>query len=582
MSRQKLVCLLPARDCEADLPGYFASVERFADAIVALDDGSGDRTRALLEAHPLVEVVLMNPARATYGGWDDGGNRNRLLAAAASLEPAWVLSLDADERLDASDAEALREFLEHDALPGFAYGFRIFRMLDDLEHHGASSLWVYRLFAFESDQVFPARRLHAPPVPTSIPPERWLRTTLRIQHVAGLTEERRRARFDKYREADPDNAFQSSYRNLLVSGPAARWKRREPGLPVLVTDLDAAGVEELELDGPVLSAVIISRDDETRIERVVRAVVEQECPEPYEVIVVTSGSDRTAAIVRDRFPHVKLVELPRPVLPGEARNAGLRVARGDYISFPGSHVELPQGSLAARLRAHLLGHQMVTGTVLNGTHTRAGWASYLLDHSLRLAGRRSGLLTGPPATCSYARELLLELGGFPEDMRSGEDTVVNRELTMRGYRAYRARDVTYVHNSPCRTVPRLLRQHFLRGRGMGRILLEDHRERGGLLRRRPHRPVLRGYVRRRVRTTTRNVERWGPQLIPTYRRVYPLVVAAATASWVGAWYEILRPGAGKLRILWGAPRSPRRAMGPRHTARRRSAPYSPLARRFVP
>ena len=549
MSRPKLVCLLPARNSEADLPGYLASVERFADAIVALDDGSGDRTRELLEAHPLVEAVLANRPRATYTGWDDGANRNRLLAAAAALEPDWILSLDADERLDPADAQALRGFLEGDALPGFAYGFRVFPMLGDLEYHGPSSLWVYRLFAFESDQVFPPRRLHAPPVPTSIPPDRWLRTTLRIQHVGGLTAERRRARFDKYREADPDNAFQPSYRNLLVAGPASRWKRRDADLPVLVTDVDERGLEELELDGPVLSAIVISRDDETRIERVVRAVVEQECPEPFEVIVVTSGSDRTAAIVRDRFPQVTLVDLPRPALPGAARNAGLRVARGDYISFPGSHVELPSGSLAARLRAHLLGHQLVTGTVLNGTPTRAGWASYFLDHSLRLAGRPSGPLAGPPATCSYARELLLELEGFPEDMRSGEDTVVNRELTRRGYRAYRARDVTYVHRSPCRTVPRLLRQHFVRGRGMGRILLDDHRERGGLLSSMARRALLRAYIRRRLRTTTRNVKHWGPELLPTYRRVYPLVLAAATASWVGAWYEMLRPQAGKLGIL---------------------------------
>ena len=130
MNRQKLVCLLPARNCQSDLPEYLAAAERFADAIVALDDGSGDRTRELLEAHPLVQVVLANRPRATYTGWDDGANRNWLLEAAAALDPDWILSFDADERLDAADALALREFLEGDAVPGFAYGFRVFRMLE--------------------------------------------------------------------------------------------------------------------------------------------------------------------------------------------------------------------------------------------------------------------------------------------------------------------------------------------------------------------------------------------------------------------------------------------------------------------
>jgi len=52
MARHNLVCLLPARNGESDLPDYFTSVRRFADAVVALDDGSTDGTAALLKARP--------------------------------------------------------------------------------------------------------------------------------------------------------------------------------------------------------------------------------------------------------------------------------------------------------------------------------------------------------------------------------------------------------------------------------------------------------------------------------------------------------------------------------------------------
>ena len=69
---------------------------RFADLVVALDDGSTDDTRAVLEAHPLVHTVLTNPRRDGYAGWDDAANRNRLLGAGA--RPSWIMSLDADER----------------------------------------------------------------------------------------------------------------------------------------------------------------------------------------------------------------------------------------------------------------------------------------------------------------------------------------------------------------------------------------------------------------------------------------------------------------------------------------------------
>ena len=131
-------------------------------------------------------------------------------------------------------------------------------------------------------------------------------------------------------------------------------------------------------------------------------------PEPFEVIVVVSGTDRTAEIVLERVPRGRrgASSIARRC-PARRGTPGLAVARGDYVSFPGSHVELPPGSLAARLRAHRLGHPMVTGTTLNGTPTPAGWASYFLDHSAVLPGRPSEALGVPPAHCSYERELLL-------------------------------------------------------------------------------------------------------------------------------------------------------------------------------
>jgi glycosyltransferase involved in cell wall biosynthesis len=553
MPDMRLVCLLPVRNGEADLPGYLDSVAGFADAVVALDDGSTDRTREVLAASPLVKILLENPPRPDYAGWDDAANRNRLLEAAATLDPEWILSLDADERIPPDDGAALRAFLETDAMPGLAYGFKVYRMWHDLSQFDRSGLWVFRLFPFRPGQRFPDQRLHFVPIPTDIPRERWVRTTIRIQHLAGLTEERRQARFAKYRQADPDNEFQHSYRDLLE--PAAEiqtWQPRPAELAVLAVSPEEVDValEDAEHPAladiagrPALSAIVISRDDGERLLPTVASVVEQACPWPFEVIVVASGQGDGAALVRNRFPQVAVVALPKPALPGEARNAGLRLARGEYVTFPGSHVELLPGSLAARLRAHDLGYAMVTGTTLNGTRTRAGWASYFLDHSTVLPGRPSAELRGAPAHCSYRRSALLAVGGFPEEMRAGEDTVVNQELARRGYRAYRAQDVTLVHHSPCRTTRRLLRHHFGRGRGYGRIL----RDRDGFRRRDLLGPAGRRLLRRqtwgRVMSVTRHVRAWADDALKAeYRRAFPLVAAGALAATAGTWYEILRYG----------------------------------------
>ena len=535
-----LACLLPARNCERDLPGWLECVDRFADTVIALDDGSTDSTAQLLEASPLVETVLRNPRRETYAGWDDAANRRRLLDAAREAGADWVLFLDADERIDADDADALRRFVDSGADPGCAYGFRVFRMVGDDAHYDRAELWVYRLFATAAGSELPRERLHLVPVPGSIPRQDWLKTTIRIKHLGGADEDRRRARLRKYEQADPERRWQRDYAHLVADpGQPRPWRERPAGFPVLASG-DATGSVELDLEAldpgaPLLSAIVISRDDEATIERSVRAVVEQDCPQPFEVIVAVSGHDRTEEIVRARFPGVIVTRVPEPGLPGAARNAGLALARGEYVSFPGSHVELSQGSLAARLRAHEQGWSMVTASVRNGTPTPAGWAAYFLDHSTSLPGRPPGELPGAPAHCSYVREFLLEVGGFPEDMRAGEDTVVNNELWRRGHKAFRSTEAELVHRNPCTTPARLVRHHFIRGRALARILREGGRRFG----RRQLARYFAGYARRRLSDTDVRVLTWGDGLEERYSSVRRWVKTGIAAAWAGAWFELI-------------------------------------------
>lgn len=548
--RPLLACLLPVRNGAAHLHDWLASAERYADAVIALDDGSTDETADILDAHPLVVKLLRNPRRETYHGWDDAGNRNALLGAADEIGAQWLLSLDADERLDQPDGAALRAFVATTAVPGLAYGFRVHRMIDSLATYDRAGLWVYRLHAHEYGQRVPTERLHFVPIPTSIPPDRWIKTSLRIQHLASVDEAARVHRFEKYREVDPDLEYQDDYEKLLDPPETLHeWQPRVPGTPVIIDPFepriaDTTRVPSDSEERPALSAIVISRNDEDRIERAVRAVVDQRVPEPFEVIVVVSGTDRTAEIVRREFPDVTLVELDGVALPGRARNAGLERARGEYVSFPGSHVELLPGSLAARLRAHEAGWDMITGTTVNGNTSYAGWSSYFLDHSSVLPGRPPTILDSPPAHCSYRTSILRELGGFPEDMRTGEDTVVNRELFRLGHTALRDPDVRLIHSSPATTLPALARHHFKRGRGMGRIVLETNRRAPVLRDRRLIRRLAVDYLPDRIRSTRSNVRRWGGQLSTIWSQVFPGFLVGAVSAWLGAWWEILRPRRG--------------------------------------
>lgn len=230
-----IACLLAARNAAADLPAFLASAAGVCGRVVALDDGSDDATRALLEASPLVQLLLTNPVRHDAGGWDDGANRRRLLAAAAELEPEWVLFLDADERLDEADAQALRDLVAGDALRSCAYGLRHFRMWGE-DRCDPRFDYVYRLFAHEPGLRLPAARLHFTPVPESIPRGAWVRTNIRLKHYAAATEQRRAARLAKYAQADPDAEYGTNFGGLAQvpdPGELVAWTPRPAGLSAL-------------------------------------------------------------------------------------------------------------------------------------------------------------------------------------------------------------------------------------------------------------------------------------------------------------------------------------------------------------
>lgn len=77
---------------------------------------------------------------------------------------------------------------------------------------------------------------------------------------------------------------------------------------------------------PLVTVVVITRD---RHDELVRSLPRHEPP----VIVVDNGStDGSAAMIRARFPHVRLVE-PGRNLGARARNIGVRLATTPYVAF---------------------------------------------------------------------------------------------------------------------------------------------------------------------------------------------------------------------------------------------------------
>ena len=96
------VCLsMIVRDAERDLAACLGSVHGIVDEIVVADTGSTDRS---------IELARTSGARVLSVPWENdfARARNRALAEVTS---DWVLSMDADERLDAAAARCLPAML---------------------------------------------------------------------------------------------------------------------------------------------------------------------------------------------------------------------------------------------------------------------------------------------------------------------------------------------------------------------------------------------------------------------------------------------------------------------------------------
>lgn len=90
---------------------------------------------------------------------------------------------------------------------------------------------------------------------------------------------------------------------------------------------------------PRLSVVVPNLNGAVHLARCLSALESQEFDE-FETIVVDNGSsDESCALVRDRFPGVRLVELPENQGFAGAANRGADLGQGDFLAFLNNDAE---------------------------------------------------------------------------------------------------------------------------------------------------------------------------------------------------------------------------------------------------
>ncbi|MBI2237469.1 MAG: glycosyltransferase [Actinobacteria bacterium] len=461
-----------------ELPGLVGhSLERAGDGVEP----------PVLEATRLhLELLLIHP-------FSDGNGRTARLASAFLLMRAGfrsTLLTAVEQHFHAEPGaypRAFRELVEGGALDQEPW---LFAALSAMA--GNSALATWRL---ERDGV-PRRFLN-----------RWRR-----EHPRAAAEMDRQLQRIADEEADE---------RAHPSGGASR------PIPVAPPAVERAPAEA-EGRAPVATVVVPAWRAADTIAACLRALRGQELAEPFEVVVVASGPDATADIVRRGFPEVRLLRSAGRLSPGAARNAGVARARGAIVAFLAADCMAEPSWLRRRVEAHRDGHELVGGFIDSAEpSTLAGWAQYVAKFwGLLGSARLGGVGRGPLFHLSYRREVLERFGPFPEGTVAGEDTAYNHAIVAAGVRVFfdPAIRVRHVNARTWREVRDGQREQ---GAAAGDLCRTSpvaryftHWVRGGPL----------GPVFLALRATTA-VARHRPRSLPRTIAAFPLILGAVAVRW---------------------------------------------------
>jgi GT2 family glycosyltransferase len=172
--------------------------------------------------------------------------------------------------------------------------------------------------------------------------------------------------------------------------------------------------------GPNLRAVVIA--------------LRQQVPPIAKIIVSHSGPHDPTDVLSD-FTDVTVLHSDQRLFAGAARNKGLRLAKTEWMAFVDEDVIADPGWHKALLGAISEGWTNIQGSI--GVAARGGywgmarWFANFHNIAPYTPARRIGV--GGSLNMAVRRDILLSIGGFPEDWRMAQDVVTHYKLAAAGH-----------------------------------------------------------------------------------------------------------------------------------------------------
>jgi hypothetical protein len=216
---------------------------------------------------------------------------------------------------------------------------------------------------------------------------------------------------------------------------------------------------------PFVSVIVPVRNAPGHIRRCLDALMQQTYPhDRFEVLVVDNGStDETVAVIQSYA--VRLLVETSMASPYPARNLGIRHAQGDIIALLDADCTPAPTWLEQGVAPLAAGTTDMLGGKVTFTFSARRTIGEMVD-SLMHINVQGGIeqhQACPTANLFVRASLFHALGGFPNHVRSGGDTLWTGRATRAGYSLVYGPTVEVL--KPARTLPALLKKAFRTGTG---------------------------------------------------------------------------------------------------------------------
>ncbi len=183
---------------------------------------------------------------------------------------------------------------------------------------------------------------------------------------------------------------------------------------------------------PVVSVIIPTYCEEETIEGCLKSVTNQQFDGKIESIVVDShSSDKTRQVAQKTAD--KVIDLNQRGV-GKARNAGARVAHGEFLLFLDGDTYLETNFVSEMCQAFQDPHVVCVSGILRTLEqlkpldrlfavSHYGFTNKLADVSAHL-----GFPMFPSVCCGARKSVFMQIGGFREDIACAEDISFSREM----------------------------------------------------------------------------------------------------------------------------------------------------------